>query len=428
MLKKIRDLLEKSDNITKSTYLWNSINAMLNAAECPVMTLVLTRSHGIYDAGVFSIAYAVATLMLFVGQYGLRRFRSSDIHEKYSFAEYYGARVISCIVMILASVAYCCYGVIFKDYNLEKFVVILLVNLLKCIQAFTDVAHGRMQQMGRLDVATRSSAVRYVAEMLAFGAAYLVTKSLIIACAVCLGVSLVVALLTSMNAVTDYCELKASYDRVKLKMLFVEGFSLFVSLFLNMYLSNAPKYAIDTYLTEEIQAIYNIVFMPAFVVQLVAHFIFNPILTSYAEVWTRQEYRKFNRLVRRQMLVVLGLAVLGLAVAATIGIPVLSWIFSVDLSPYRTELCIVMLGGGMLAYSVFFNTVITIIRWHQTLIWCYGAAAIAAFVLSGPFVRTAGMRGATVLYAVIMTVLTVLLGIILWVGIRREKRRTELAN
>ena len=30
-----------------------------------------------------------------------------------------------------------------------------------------------------------------------------------------------------------------------------------------MYLSNAPKYAIDAYLTEEIQAMYNIIFMPA---------------------------------------------------------------------------------------------------------------------------------------------------------------------
>ena len=250
MRKHIRNLLERSNNVTRSTYLWNSVNAMLNAAECPVMTLVLTRTDGLYDAGVFSIAYAVATLMLFVGQYGLRRFQSSDIHEKYSFSEYYGARVISCSIMILATIGYCIYGAVFKDYDMQKFTVVLLVNLLKVIQAFTDVVHGRMQQKGRLDVATRSSAVRYVMEMFSFAAAYLVTRDLIIACAVCLAVSLITAMLTSMNAAVDFCELKASYDKTKLKMLFIEGFTLFVSLFLNMYLSNAPKYAIDTYLTE----------------------------------------------------------------------------------------------------------------------------------------------------------------------------------
>ena len=87
------------------------------------------------------------------------------------------------------------------------------------------------------------------------------------------------------------------------------------------------------------------------------------------------------------MVLVLGLTVLGLAVAATIGIPVLSWIFGMNLAGHRKELIIVMLGGGMLAYSVFFNTVITIVRMHRTLIYSYGAAALAAFTLSGVFVR-----------------------------------------
>ena len=126
--------------------------------------------------------------------------------------------------------------------------------------------------------------------------------------------------------------------------------------------------------------------------------------------------------MQRQMLVILGLAVFGLGVAATIGIPVLSLVFSVDLSDYKRELCIVMLGGGMLAYSVFFNTVITIIRLHRTLIACYGLAAIAAFAFSGYFVRTYGMLGATVLYAIIMTVLTLSLGIILLWGLLKARR------
>lgn len=421
MTKKIRQLLEKSNNIARSTYLWNSINAMLNAAESPVILIVLNRTNGLYDSGIFSIAFAVATLMLFIGQYGLRRFQSSDINEKYTFEEYYGIRFISCFVMLVVSFLYCVYGSMFKGYGFDKFIIIFLICALKCIQAFSDVVHGRMQQLGRLDVATRCSAVRYVAEMASYSIVLIMTHNLLTATIVTIVVSFVVFMLTSMNAAIDYCNLKPSFNLRKLKMLTVEGFPLFVSLFLNMYLSNAPKYAIDTYLTEEIQAVYNLIFMPAFVVQLVAHFIFNPILTSYAEVWARGEIKKFTKLCKRQMLLILGLTILGLGVAATIGIPVLSIVFGVDLSAYKTELCIVMLGGGMLAYSVFFNTVITIIRMHNTLIACYGAAAIAAFGLAGFFVKNYGMRGATVLYTIIMTVLAVLLGIILVWRIRKEK-------
>lgn len=423
MLKTIRNKLEATNNIDRSTYAWNTINAMLSAGESPVMTLVMTRSQGVYDAGIFSIAYAVATLLLYVGQYGFRKFQSSDIREKYSFAEYYGIRILTCVVMMIAAVVYCIFGVICRGYDMDKFIVILLVNALKCVQAFTDVVHGRMQQMGRLDVATKASSARYLIEILSFSAAYLVTKNLVFAITLCVIVSVFVAMVTSMNVATDFCRLRPTFHLQRMWAMMVEGFPLFLSLFLNMYLSNAPKYAIDAYLTEEIQATYNIIFMPAFVVQLVVHFIFNPILTSYAEIWAKGEVAKFRKLIHKQMLIVLGLTIFGLIVAATIGIPVLSWVFGMNLKGHRLELIIVMLGGGMLAYSVFFNTVITIVRMHRTLIFSYGAAAIAAFALSGIFVRNYGMLGATVLYAIIMTILTAILGVILWIKIRKESRK-----
>jgi O-antigen/teichoic acid export membrane protein len=109
-----------------------------------------------------------------------------------------------------------------------------------------------------------------------------------------------------------------------MKRLMIEGFPLFLSLFLNMYISNAPKYAIDAYLNEEVQALYGLVFMPAYVISLVAHFIFNPILKSYAEVWNEGRIKRFRFLVLRQCGVITGLTVLALIVAATIAVPILS--------------------------------------------------------------------------------------------------------
>ena len=422
MLQAIRNILEKTNNITRSSYIWNSINAVLNAAQSTLILMVMTRTNGLVDAGIFSIGYAVATLLMFVGQYGLRRFQSSDVEEKYAFSEYLGIRILSCIAMIAASLLYCIYGSVFKGYGTEKFLVVFLICLVKVVQAFSDVFHGRMQQMGRLDVATKSSSARYVCETGTFCLSLFLTHDLLLSTVLYLAAAVIVFMLTSLNAAVDYCSFKPSFRGEKMKQLLIEGFPLFMSLFLNMYLCNAPKYAIDTYLTEEIQAIYNLIFMPAFVVQMVAHFIFNPILTSYAVVWRKGDIRTFTRLCLRQMLLVLGLTILGLGVAATIGIPVISWMYHVDLTGYTLDLCIVMLGGGMLAYATFFNTVITIIRLHRTLIVTYGAAALTAFALSGYFVTHYGMRGATILFATVMTILAILLGLILFLRLRKERK------
>ena len=52
------------------------------------------------------------------------------------------------------------------------------------IEAAEDVLHGRMQQQGRLDVASRILAIRNAAFMAGFTVLYLLTKNLILACAV----------------------------------------------------------------------------------------------------------------------------------------------------------------------------------------------------------------------------------------------------
>lgn len=417
----IKSLLKKTNNINRSAYIWNLINACMSAAESPIILMVLARTNGLEDVGVFSIAFAVASLMLYIGQYGFRRYQSSDVTEKYSFEEYYGSRILSCIAMLVATIIYCIYGVIFRGYSASKFIVVLLICLLKGIQAFSDVLHGRMQQLGRLDVATKSSCIRYILEMLSFVLVLMVSHNLLLASGVCVIVSFTIFMLTSYNVAEDFCTLRPSFKMERMKLMFIEGFPLFVSLFLNMYICNAPKYAIDAYLDETTQALYNMVFMPAFVIQLVAHFIFNPIIKTYAEVWQTDKGEKFKKLVDRQCLVILGLTALAVICALTIGIPVLSWIFGTNLESYKTELLIVVLGGGMLAYSVFFNTIITIIRQHKTLIYSYVATAIAAIVLAKYFITNYEIMGAVVLYGILMTILAGILAIITYINIRNRK-------
>lgn len=427
-MKAIVALLEKTNNVKRSAYFWNAMNAIISALQNPVILLVMTRTNGTYDAGIFSIAFAIATLMLYVGVYGLRRFQSSDLDEKYSYAEYHGMRILTCSLMIFVSIVYCVYGMVFTGYSMEKALVIFMICIVKVCQAYSDVYHGCMQQKGRLDVATKSSSVRYLLEMAAYVVLLALTHNLLLSTAGFMFASIIGLLLTSVNAGRNYCTYRPSFRIDKVKGLAIEGFPLFASLFLNMYISNAPKYAIDAFLTEEVQAIYNMIFMPAFAVMLIANFIFNPILTTYAELWiaeTRESIRKLKLHIRKQMCVIAGLTVLGLAIAATIGIPVLSVIFGLDLGEYRSELCVVMMGGGALAYSTYFSTVITVIRMQKTLIVCYGVVAIAAKLMSRFFVLNYGIMGAAGMYSFLMILLAVMLFAITCRGIGRSSRKVN---
>lgn len=425
MLEKIVKLLEKTDNPDRSTYVWNAVSATMLAMQSPLILAVMQRTNGSQDAGIFAIAIAVANLMMYVGQYGIRRFQASDIREQFSFEEYHGMRILTCSIMVIASLGYCVYGRIFKDYSELKFSVIFMICMLKMIQAYSDVYHGNMQQKGRFDVAAKATAIRYILEIVIFCAVLLLTHNLILAACLCVGSSVILMFLLSVNAGSHYCDsIRPVFRKPALKGLIIEGFPLFVSMFLNTYVGNAPKYAIDSYLTDDIQASFNYIFMPAFVVQIVAQFIFNPVITAYAKLWLDHRTESFDRFtakLRKMSVAVLGLTLLGLIVAATIGIPVLSFVFGIDLSGYKKELCIIMLGGGMLAYATYFSTVIAIIRIQKTLVICYGVVSVMALLLSRPLVGGCGIQGAAWMYVAVMTILAVTLLIAMMIRLKKEK-------
>ena len=232
-----------------------------------------------------------------------------------------------------------------------------------------------------------------------------------------------IVLADSVNVATNYCSLRPRFQRQQMKSLALVGLPLFLSYFLSMYVGNAPKYAIDAYLSDEIQAYYNFIFMPAFAVQLLANFIFNPILTTYAHMWAERKFKTFRKAILRQLVVVAGITAAGLAVAATIGIPILSIIFGVDLGAFKGELCVVMIGGGMLAYVTFFTTVITIICHQNLLLIGYGAVAIAAKLFAKPLVLQFQMMGAASLYALLMACLALFFAVIMVVKIRSDKKK-----
>ena len=429
MFNSITKLLEKTNNIDRSTYIWNTVSATVLAMQGPVIQAVVSRSNGATDLGIISIAFSVATLMMYVGQYGLRRFQASDINEKFSFEEYHGMRILTCSMLIVVSLAYCLYGREFKGYSFVKFAVIFTVCMLKMITAYSDVFHGNMQQKGRFDVAAKATTIRYTAEIVIFCIMVAVTHDLLLSAVVCVLSSALMMVVLSMNTCSDYCDsMKPVFREPAIKGLFVEGFPLFIGMFLNTYVSNAPRYAIDTYLTDDVQAIFSCIFMPVFVVQIGAQFIFNPLITSYAHLWnekTKESYEAFLKRIYKMSSIVIGIAAFGLLVAATIGIPVLSAIFKLDLTDYKKELCIIMLGGGPLAFSVYFSTIIIIIRAHKNLIICYGVVSAMALALSKFFVKGYGITGASWMYMMLMSVLALSLLVTIWLRMKEEKTCIE---
>lgn len=406
-------LLGNPNTTLKSSYIWNTLGGLLNAGQSALLLIVISRTNPVEDAGIFSIAYAIACLTVTVGKWGMRNFQATDIQGKYNYSVYVSSRVITCILMMIMTLFYILKGVIVSGYSLEKCFVISIMGMLKMLDAVEDIVHGMFQRKGRLDVGAKSMTVRYIVTLSSCIIFLCVTHEL----SVSVGLSFILSGICFIwSTCLVYGEFREnviiSFMDKNVRNLLAECFSLFAGSFLMIYIANAPKYAIDEYKNEAIQACFNYIFMPVYVISVLNTFVYQPVLTGLATYYEENNSKEFLRLFLRQLLIIFGLAV-GVIVCGTLfGIPVLSLLYNTDLSEYKYPFIILLLGGSFLAVSGYLSVVITIIRKQNWLLTGYVAAAVIAFFAAKTLTLSWGVTGAAFLYTGIVLLQALIFGVI----------------
>jgi O-antigen/teichoic acid export membrane protein len=335
-------------------------------------------------------------------------------------------RLVTTLCMIVTSALYVLYVGHKNGYTTEKSWIILWMCIFKSVDAIEDVYYAQYQQQRRLDIAGKTMFTRMVITIGVFALGVVVTGNLLLSLVV---VTLVTAgiLLIFINTIFPASQVEGEREKRKPRICSILqiGFPLFAGSFLAFYIGNAPKYAIDSILSDELQACYGFVAMPVFVIGLMNSFIYSPMVVKMSLLWKEQEIKKFFRMIFRQVLIIAGITLVCIVGADFLGIPVLSWLYNTDLAPYKAELLILLLGGGFLALSGFMVSLITIIRFQKLLVLGYGIVAVLAYIFAPVFVRRYSMMGAAVLYLGLMILLCLSFVLIFLVGYRRKRHVTD---
>lgn len=395
-----------SKDIKKDSYIWNMLGSMLTAFQSVIMLMILTRTLGLTDAGIFTIAYANANLFLTIGKYGMRYYQVSDVKHQFSFKEYKASRIVSCIAMILISTLYILITSKQNNYSAEKSLIILCMCVFKMIDAVEDVYIAMYQQEGRLDVGSKLMTVRIFFTLCVFSVCLLLLKNLLNALIVSTVFTVIYLILLLLLTYPKFKKQERKLRFQNVTCLLRVCFPLCISAFLSFYIGNAPKYAIDAQLNDTLQACYGFISMPVFVIGLLNNFIFNPIITQMSVLWSHKCYKEFIKKVAVQVLVIAAITLICVIGAYLLGVPVLSILYNTDLSDYKTELIVLLVGGGFLGLSGFLTTVITIMRIQRTLIFGYGFVAVLAYFLSPILVANYEMMGAAYGYLLLMIILS----------------------
>jgi O-antigen/teichoic acid export membrane protein len=403
----MKKFLFAAQNIEKSSYIWNMAGGLLLAIQSVIMLVILAHTAGLADAGIFTIAYASAILMLAVGKYGVRNFQVSDTIPRFSFAEYRNSRVATSSAMMVFSVALVAFLAYFNHYSANKAAVIVIMCVFKLADSMEDVYHGYYQQRGRLDVAAKALTVRLCAATASFGILLALTRNLLLSLAIATAITWGIFAWLAHLTVHDFYSAEAKRcSKQNILELIKSCTPLFLGSFLSLLVINAPKYAIDSLLNDEFQAHFGFISMPAFVIGLLNSFIYNPTIRKMSLLWNEGSYRDFKRLIFRQIVYIAVISIACVGIGWLIGIPVLSMFYNTPLEGYRTELLVILVGGGFLALSGFLLVAVTIVRFQKSVAFVYLGGVVFAFVLSPYLVTKHAIMGASIAYLVSMAVVS----------------------
>lgn len=416
----------KKENIYKEGYIWNAISGLINAFQSVLILIVLAHTCGPFYAGIFSLAYSVANLLLNIGHYNLRNFQVTDSTGKYSFQNYFSTRIITFGLMTVATLLYVVYGRVVINYSDEKTLIVLFICLIKGMDCIEDVFWGEYQKEGRIDIAAKCMSIRLFLITFLYCIILLISRNLLLTSVLVLLIGYPTMIFLIAFSKRYFPNLKVKFILSNIGTLIKEGFGLFISAFLAFYTINASKYAIDIYLSQEMQAYYAYLSMPVFVIALFSNFIYQPILPGLAKEWAEKAFKKVKKRIVQQFWLIVLSSCLIILLGIFIGIHILSFMYHTDLTIYKIEFLLLLIAGSIYAYIGFVTIVLTLMRKQKLVSVIYIFVAIVTFFMANLFVSKWGMLGGVVQYVFAMLIEAVLLSILMIFTFKKAERRMNI--
>lgn len=412
---------DKGD-LEKRNIVWNIVGSFLYAFASMVLSIAVVQIAGEDDGGIFTFAFSTFGQHMFMMAYfGIRPFQITDTGNKYTFGEYLGLRLFTCVAALAVGLGY----VAINDYTFKKAAAVFLMVVYKVIDALADTYEAEFQRSGRLYLTGKSNAFRTILSVTVFLTVLASAKNLVTASIAAVGAQVVGFLIFDVLVIRELPNIDWKSRPGQKYRLLKDNTLLFFSVILDFYIFSASKYAIEGCMADRDMAIYGAIFMPTSVINLVAGFVIRPYMTKMSISWELSRLKPFVGIIGRLAAVIAALTVLALGGAWFLGIPVLSLLYSnisYALADCRPAFMLIILGGALNAFMNLFYYALIIMKMQKYIFGVYGVVAVMAVLISTPFVRWGGIFGGALAYTILTATLMGLFGIFVLFGVMKKVR------
>lgn len=411
------NIREKKMETTKKDFLWNTIGTGINAFNSLFFLIIVTRLNGVRDAGVFTVAFASANLFNIIGVYSGRVYQVTD-RSKLSDYDYFVHKIITCVIMMIITILF----VFIRNYNILKSSIVLVLCLMKCLEAFSEVIYAFFQKNNHLYKVGISLTMKNIAGLFVFLIINLVTRNLLVSVIFLVAVYFLFIYCYDIKQVDWNVVLKKKIVISNIYMIFKKGFFTFCLSFLTMYLLNIPRYVIDSKMSDVYSTIFGILIMPSTIMVLLVQFMFHPVLLTMKKS-LMSNIKQFKLLVCKLFVAILCLGIVVIFISFLVGIPFLEFVYNIKLNDYKECLMIIMCGAVLYGIVIMLSNVLITMRVTFLQVIIYLVNSILCLCLSNQFVISFGIYGVCLAYTISMLITCVCFVILLLFSLYNYRKK-----
>ena len=131
----------------RKNFIWNILGTGFNSFNSLFFMIIVTRINGVDEAGIFTIAFSTACILYSIGIYAGRIYQVTELNYKIKDKDFIVNRIITCLSMFIFLILFCA----FRNYDLEKSIIFLLLTIYKGLEAFSDVIYAALQKNQKLE-------------------------------------------------------------------------------------------------------------------------------------------------------------------------------------------------------------------------------------------------------------------------------------
>lgn len=385
----------------KKNLIWNMIASVVNAAEAVIVIMVTSRINEREESGILTLAFSLANLFMMVGKFGIKNYQISHDGYDVEFKRFLRLRALTVFLMLVTMLGYLSVNLITGRYSPHKSIIILCVCIWYLVEAFEDVFVAHLQSMGQLHIGNKMFIFRWTLILGTIVVTDMVSKNLILSL-ILSDFAATIAEIIGILLVTNKYTIKMGIRSAEIKSLFIGNLPLCISDLSYFFLTNVSKYVIDSKMDDVTQAIYGYIAMPVFVISLLNSIIYQPKLMSFVADIRERNISGLIKKIAKQAAIIVAILIICLLGAFLLGIPVLSWLYSMDLREYKAFLLILIAGGAALALGGFFETILVLIGRRKSVMIGYISVAVFSLLVTVLLVDKLRFGGAVYGYLISM--------------------------